>query len=261
MLEGKLLKILQSGEYTEAIELLSQAETQAVDLRGVHDSDGKTLLHLACRKNFLDWYPVVQDLVEKHKCDVSAVDEDGNTPLHEAYQCGNYEVVSLLLSKLDCNPDAFNKDGFNALRMALQKNDIKTTRALLATGRVDPRRGSPRGHTYHEVMEIDGTLPQNLNDSALQIVSNCAKCIQNSNLAHQNFAVYYLLDVLRIIFKNRNSISINGIVERVKENKAPLPETPDKIHDLLIGLSDEFEVCGHEVAREFGNIQVQKKGE
>ncbi len=263
--EGQVLKILQSGEYTEAIELLSQAETQMVNLKGVCDLDGKTLLHLACRKNSHDWFPVVRTLINKFSCDVSAVDEDGNTPLHDAYQCGNHKVVSILLRVPSCNPDVFNKHGFTVLRMALQINDIQATRVLLSTGRVDPRRGSPRGHSYLEVMEMDGILPQNINGSALQIVNKSAECIKNSNAVYPSFAFYYLLDILHIIFKNRDRISIGGIVERIKENNTPLPEEPEEIHDLLIDLSDKFDLCGQGAneyeANEYGEFQVRTKGE
>ncbi len=260
-LKEKILQIFQIGEHTEAVKLLSQAVSQAVVLRGVCDSDGKTLLHLACRKNYLNWYPVVQSLVEKHNCDVSVVDEDGNTPLHDAYKCGNKKVVLYLLSLPTCNPDAFNKYEFTVLRMALQNNDISTTRALLATGRVDPRRGSPRGHAYHEVIEMDGTLPQNFNDSALEIVTKCATCIKKSSTSHSNFVVYYLLEILSTTFQNRDYISIEELVESIKEHNIALPENPNEIHNLLIGLSCEFEICGKETGNEYEKKEIRRKGE
>ena len=88
-----MLQTFQSGEFEQTIELLSQAESHSIDLRGVSDADGKTLLHLACRKNWMDWKSIVRSLIEKHHCDVAAVDEDGNTPLHEACQCGNLPSI------------------------------------------------------------------------------------------------------------------------------------------------------------------------
>ncbi len=66
------------------VKLLSQAESQSIDLRGVSDADGKILLHLACRKNWVEWYHnifIVYSLIDNHHCDVAAVDKDGNTPL------------------------------------------------------------------------------------------------------------------------------------------------------------------------------------
>ncbi len=258
-LAGQVLRILNQGDYTEAKEWLSQIEVQNTNLRGVCDSDGKTLLHLACCKNEVDWYPIIETLIDKYKCNVAAVDKDGNTPLHDGYQCGNKSVVEYLLSLPMCDPDVSNKHGVTVLKLALQINDIPTTRALLATGRVDPRRGSPRGHTYHEVMEMDGTLPQNIDDSALQIVTQCATCITNSNNAYQRYTFYYLLGVLRVIFKNRDRISIGGIIRSIKENNISLPEKPDEIHDLLIELSDEFEIYrgSATLVEEF---EIRKKG-
>ncbi len=179
-----MLQVLRTGEYTEAIQLLSNAETQAIDLSDVRDSDGKTLLHLACQKNWDDWYRVVQRLVEKHNCDVSAVDEDRNTPLHDAYRYGNRKALALLLRIPTCNPDAYNKYGVNVLRMALKVNDVLTTRALLATGLVDPTSGSPQSHTYKELLATDGLLPQEIDGSALQMVARCAECILKSKTVH-----------------------------------------------------------------------------
>ncbi len=150
-------------------------------MRGVSDADGKTLLHLACRKNWVDWHGIVRSLIENHHCDVAAVDEDGNTPLHEAYQCGNLPSVEYLLSLPSCNPDAVNKHEYTVLRMALEKSDKTTVRTLLASGRVDPRKGSPRGHSYTELLAMNQLKPQpqDYDSSALQMVTQFAECMES----------------------------------------------------------------------------------
>ena len=261
--EGRLLKTFVSGEIGQVIEILSQAESQSIDLRGVSDADGKTLLHLACRKNWVDWYHIVYSLVDKHHCDVAAVDEGGNTPLHEAYQCGNLPIVAYLLRLPTCNPDAINKHDYTVLRMALEKNDRTAARNLLATGRVDPRKGSPRGHTYQELLAMNQLQPQpqDYDGSALQMVTQFAECMEGSNHVRQPFTSYYLLKVLHKILKNRDQVSITGIVDHIKDIMLPLTEKPDEIHDLLKdiqSLSDEFDVCGEPT--NVADIQIRKTG-
>ena len=258
---GRLLQTFQSEEIEQVIKLLSQAESQSIDLIGVSDADGKTLLHLACRKNWMDWHGIVGSLVENHHCDVAAVDEDGNTPLHEAYQCGNLPSVEYLLSLPTCNPDAVNKHEYTVLRMALEKNDRKSVRNLLATGRVNPRKGSSCGHTYPELLAINQLQPQpqNYDGSALQMVTQFAKCMESSKCSIcPPFTSYCLRDTLHKILKNRNQVSIPKIVDCIKENMLPLPANPDEIHDLLVdiqSLSDDFNIRTNEL----GELQVQRR--
>ncbi|XP_064398884.1 uncharacterized protein LOC135345387 isoform X1 [Halichondria panicea] len=259
---GRLLQTFQSGEIEQVIELLSQAKSQSIDLRGVSDADGKTLLHLVCRKNWVDWYHIVSSLVENHYCDVAAVDEDGNTPLHEAYQCGNLPSVEYLLSLPSCNPDAINKYEYTVLRMALEKNDKQTVAQLLATGRVDPRKGSSCGHTYSELLAMNQLQPQpqDYDGSALQMVIQFAECMEGNNHVRQPFTSYCLHKMLHKILKNRNQVTITRIVDRIKENMLPLPKEPDKIHNLIIdiqSLSDEFDIRGEPT--NVVDIQIRKK--
>ncbi len=262
--EGRLLQTFRSGEFEQAIEILSQAESHSIDLRGVSDADGKTLLHLACRKDRMDWHSIVYSLVDKHHCDVAAVNEDGNTPLHEAYQCGNLPIIEYLLSLPTCNPDAINKHEYTVLRMALEVNDKPTVTQLLATGRVDPRKGSSRGHTYQELLTMNQLQPQpqDYDGSALQMVTQFAECIEGSIHVRPPFTSYCLRDTLNEILKNHDQVSITAIVDHIKENMLPLPANPDEIHDLLIGtqsLSDLFDMFG-EPTNEFGEVQIKKKG-
>ena len=258
-----MLQTFRSGESIQAIELLSEAESQSIDLRGVSDVDGKTLLHLACRNAGVDWKSTVCSLVEKHHCDVAAVDEDWNMPLHEAYQCGNLLSVEYLLSLPSCNPDAINKHEYTVLRMALEKYGKKTVAQLLATGRVDPRKGSSCGHTYSELLEMNQLepQPQDYDGSALQMVIQFAKCMEGSNHVRQPFTSYCLRDILNKILKNCKQVSIATIVHYIKDKMLPLPANPEEIHDLLIdiqSLSDEFEICGEPT--NVADIQINRKG-
>ena len=233
-----LLKTFQSGDFELAQSMLDKPECLSTNLNAICDSDGKTLLHLACQKDWTNWGSIICNLIKKHNYHVSAVDEDGNTPLHEAYQCGNRSMLTYLLSLPACNPGAVNKHDYTVLRMALEKNDKVAVREVLATGRVDPRRGTSRGHTYRELLEMNSLQPtdREYDGSALQVVEEFAKCIDsNSNQQPPlvSLTEYCLLETLKKMSKNQDQISIRGLLEMIKENKLPLPEDPETVHDLL----------------------------
>ena len=248
-----------------AKELLSQLiiKNQSIDLNTVRDLDGKTLLHLACRYDWTDWCSIIQSLIEEHHCNVSAVDEDGNTPLHDAYQCGNYLAFSYLLALPSCKPDAVNKHDYTVLRMALETNDKRAVRELLSTGRVDPRSGTQRGHTYGELLEVNSLLPreQDYGGSALQMVEQLAECIEvNSRVTPTlpSYKHYFLLGTLQKIFKNRQQILISGLITRIKENMLPLPENPTEVYNLLVetwSMVDSF-CLSSETEREMENVEI-----
>ena len=236
--EGMLLKAFQKGDFELAQSMLDKPECLSTNLNAICDSDGKTLLHLACQKDWTNWDTIICTLIKKHNYHVSAVDEDGNTPFHEAYQCGNRSILTHLLSLPACNPDAVNKHDYTVLRMALEKNDKVAVRELLATGRVDPRRGTSQGHTYRGLLEMSSLQPtdQEYDGSALQMVEEFAKCIDANSNQQPPLApltMYCLLETLKKMSKNRDQISLRGLLEMIKENKLPLPEDPETVHDLL----------------------------
>ena len=128
---------------------------------------------------------------------------------------------------------------YTVLRMALKKNDKVAVRELLATGRVDPRRGTSHGHTYRELLEIEQLQPepQDYDGSALQLVEQLAECIEaNSQVTPSlpSFKHYCVLGTLHKMFKNRQKILLGGLIERIKENMLPLPENPSEVYDLLV---------------------------
>jgi len=63
----------------------------------IRDKDGKTLLHYAAQKGYLD---VIKLLLEKG-ADINAKDKDGKTPLHDAiiYSGKSYELITFLIEK------------------------------------------------------------------------------------------------------------------------------------------------------------------
>jgi len=66
------------------------------------DIDGFTPLHLAANlnagnKKFTCYLSVAKLLVET-KCDVNIQNQDGNTPLHDAYRQGSKDIIDLLIA-------------------------------------------------------------------------------------------------------------------------------------------------------------------
>ena len=237
-IEGQVLEALKLGDHEKVDAILSEPKSHLLNLSAVVDSDGKTMLHLACQKAWVDWSGIIYKLVKDYQCNASAVDEDGNTPLHDAYHCGNPSSFAYLLSLPAVNPDAVNKQDYTVLRMALEKNDKIAVRNLLATGRVDPRRGTSRGHTYRELLEMNSLQPtdQEYDGSALQMAEQFADCIQFYSLSHPHLPSYQhccLLRILHKLFKNRQQILISGLLETIKRNMLPLPENPTELNNLL----------------------------
>ena len=105
--------------------------------------------------------------------------------------------------------------------------------------------------------------PQDYDGSALQMVTQFAECMEGSNYVRQPFTFYCfcLHKMLHKILKNRDQVTIAGILDRIKENVLPLPGKPDEIYDLLTGiqsLSDEFDIRGEHT--NVADIRIRKKG-
>ncbi len=88
-----------------------------------------TLLHLACRWDWSKWGPLVTQLVETHRHNVSVVNEDGDTPLHIAARFNNRGAAEYLLELSDVN--ARNNVGLTAFNIADQKQHQEVLRVLV----------------------------------------------------------------------------------------------------------------------------------
>ncbi len=73
--------------------------------------------------------------------------------------------------------------------------------------------------------------PQDYDGSALEMVTQFAECMEGSNHVRQPFTFYCfcLHKMLHKILKNRDQVTIAGILDRIKENVLPLPGKPDEI--------------------------------
>lgn len=87
---------------------------------------GQSLLHLAIFYNKVD---VVEFLVEKH-CDVNAIDNFCETPLHYAAKKG-YQNILLFLVQSGAKTDEKNSDGNTALHLAVKNAHERCVKALI----------------------------------------------------------------------------------------------------------------------------------
>ncbi|XP_064398878.1 uncharacterized protein LOC135345382 isoform X2 [Halichondria panicea] len=126
----KLLKAFgqDGGDPTSAVTLLIGLDP-TVDVSSIRDSDGMTLLHLACRWDWSKWGLLVTQLVETHHHNVSVVNEDGDTPLHIAARFNNRGAAEYLLEPSDAN--ARNNVGLTAFDIADQKQHQEVLRVLV----------------------------------------------------------------------------------------------------------------------------------
>ena len=103
--------------------LLSEYKCQ-VDTKGL---DGYFALHESCRYGYLD---SVRTLV-KHKADVNARTDSGDTPLTLAARHKHDNVVHALLSDSQCLVDAKGQDGYTALHYSCRYGHVDIVRTLV----------------------------------------------------------------------------------------------------------------------------------
>uniref|UniRef100_A0ACD5XMN1 Uncharacterized protein n=1 Tax=Avena sativa TaxID=4498 RepID=A0ACD5XMN1_AVESA len=113
-----------------------------VDLRGVKDAKGDTVLHFAARKGCLEIY---RFLVEECRLDVNAVSRTGATPMYYAAIVGNVQVMRYLVDH-GSNPAIPDERGTTPLHNAAEEGHCEAVRLLLSKGvPVDPidHQGAP----------------------------------------------------------------------------------------------------------------------
>ena len=103
--------------------LLSDSQC-LVDAKG---QDGYTALHYSCRHGRVD---IVRTLV-KHKANVNAKTDSGDTPLTLAAKYKHGNVVRALLSDSQCLVDAKGQDGYTALHYSCRHGHVDNVRTLV----------------------------------------------------------------------------------------------------------------------------------
>ena len=94
----------------------------------VKDQLGDSLLHHACFGGSVD---LVKFLIEKHKEDVNARNDQGNTPLCYAAVSGSVEVALLLIEQFGCDTNVVGYLGKSVLHYACQGGSLKLVQSLI----------------------------------------------------------------------------------------------------------------------------------
>ena len=132
------------------------------------DKDGLTPLHLACLNGHLD---VAKYLVDEIKCSAEIADLNENTPLHKASQNGHLDVVQYLISEKGCSPHCQNKNGITPfLTCCLSSGSLSTVKYLIIECKCDPKQINNRGSTALHFSSQGGQL-----ELARYLVAEC-KC-------------------------------------------------------------------------------------
>ena len=123
--EEKVLESMRdSGDAYYVYRLLKELDSSA-NVNSIRDTNGMSLLHLACCWDWSIWEEVVKLLVEKHQSDISGINKDGDTPLHVASQFSNVGAVRYLLKFESCDRNMRNKSGRLPLDVARHSDVVK----------------------------------------------------------------------------------------------------------------------------------------
>lgn len=96
---------------------------------------GRMLLHNACEDN--GNLAVVKYLIEKHACDPSEKDKEGNTPLHVSAFSGHLDILVYFIEEKNCNPECPGKQNRTPLYYACTKS-LDMVKYLVERHRCNP---------------------------------------------------------------------------------------------------------------------------
>ncbi|KAL5491465.1 hypothetical protein EMCRGX_G016755 [Ephydatia muelleri] len=118
---------------------------------------GRSPLHNACGRN--GNVAMVKYLVEKHGCDPSRKDDDGDTPLNIAALSGSLDILMYLIEERKCSPGCPGQWGRSPLHNACERNgNVAMVKYLVEKHGCDPSRKDDDGDTPLNIAALSGSL-------------------------------------------------------------------------------------------------------
>ncbi len=137
-------ELMEAGTREEDAKNEIKKHVKNADINARFDFiDGKTLLHEAALRGLSIWVSVLLE----NGAHVNAVDQDGDTPLHDAACNGHEDAVDALLAKDGVNVNAADTDGNTPLHVAVRLGHVGVVNALLAKNGVDVNAADSDGNT------------------------------------------------------------------------------------------------------------------
>jgi len=121
-------KAVQHGDL-EILKVLHQFESKRT-LKNIRSECGENLLHIQINQ---DKHQPITHYLLKSGLDINQQDQDSNTPLHLAAQCGHLHRIQYLL-KEKAKINAKNQQGSTPLEKAASRNQVQAIQLLIQHG-------------------------------------------------------------------------------------------------------------------------------
>ena len=121
----------------------------------VVDSDGNTLLHIACTEG----NTAIVDLLARNRANVLTLNHRGNAPIHTACMNSRLESLKVLLKCESCDPNQQNSKGDTALHIVCRMrtgNELQFFKMLTSTPGINPTLENHEGIAPFDVVGDDG---------------------------------------------------------------------------------------------------------
>ena len=192
--------------------------------------DGYTALHYSCRNGLVD---IVRTLV-KHKANVNARIDSGDTPLTLAAMHEHDNVVHVLLTDSHCQVNTKRRDGYTALHYSCRNGHVDIVRTLVkhkanVNARTDSGDDTPL--TLAAMHEHDNVVYALLTDSHCQV---------NTKRRDGYTALHYScrnghVDIVRTLVKHKANVNA-----RTNSGDTPLTLAAINKHDNVVHASSDY---------------------
>ena len=199
--------------------------------------DGYTALHYSCRYDHVD---IVRTLV-KHKANVNARTDSGDTLLTLATRNKHDNVVHALLSDSQCLVDAKGQDGYTALQYSCRYGHVDIVKALVKH-KANVNARTDRGDTPLTL------ATRNKHDNVMHALLSDSQCLVDAKGQDGYTALHYScrdghVDIVKILVKHKANLNA-----RTDSGNTPLTLAARNKHDNVVHalLSDSVDAKGQD---------------